>query len=828
MNKYSTQPAQPNSKLHKLATTIKGRFRQSPVSCSISLFAAIGLTISIIGTSIAWQKMVVQERAMQMQTFAEHNSRIAASNVANYIHSIHERLAFFTQSNSLKQALLRNDSIAILENNKALKTSFPKANAIRVFKLDEAKVDLDATPPLHFSEFDIIQKAQRRETVAPEAFNLGEGWQINVVAPVPDNPQKKVVGTILISLPIEALYKSLTTDIGNVGRISLYQTFGGKPRLMGSFGEGEAYKAQFIDVPNSPWRVEFTASERLYLETEIDFILLIMFAVIGIFVTMASSIFIGLILGRTILKKQLAILQTQEIMGRTSYSPEQMTSDDILNVTIAEEDEDLLGEEEAADGEGHPLDEADSAPNSETALDNNQVSKHVFRSYDIRGLADSEITKDLALWVGKALGSEALDSGESALIVARDARIHSPLLVENLIRGIMDTGCHVINIGTVPTPLMYFATEVFSESSSGVMVTASHNPAEHNGFKVVMNGKARTQKQIMAMYTKITQQDFRHGMGHESKKNVIEQYIETIFSDVALASDIRIVIDAGNAVPGKVAPALFEELGCEVIPLYCDLDGSFPHHNPDPSIAENLQDLIAKVKSENAHLGVAFDGDGDRLAVVTNSGKIIWPDRLLMLFAKDILARNPGADVVFDVKSSRQLNAIINGHGGRPIMWKTGHAPMRAKMVDSGALLGGEHSGHIFIKDRWYGFDDGMYAAARLIEIMSLRDETLDEIFDEFPSQCITPEIRIAVPEEDKFSIVQKLIAKGNFDDAKIISIDGLRAEYAYGWGLVRASNTAAELTLRFEADTEEQIHKLKSMFTQEIRKIDSTIEFNW
>jgi phosphomannomutase/phosphoglucomutase len=258
------------------------------------------------------------------------------------------------------------------------------------------------------------------------------------------------------------------------------------------------------------------------------------------------------------------------------------------------------------------------------------------------------------------------------------------------------------------------------------------------------------------------------------------------------------------------------------------LDGNFPHHGPDPSKIENLQDLIKKVQESQAHLGVAFDGDGDRLAVVTPTGQIIWPDRLLMLFAKDILARNPGADVVFDVKSSRQLNTVISNNGGRPIMWKTGHAPMRAKIVETGALVGGEYSGHIFIKDRWYGFDDGMYAAARLIEIMSLRDESLDEIFAEFPPQSITPEYRVAVSEEVKFALVQQLIAEGEFGDAKLITLDGLRVEFPYGWGLVRASNTGAELTMRFEAETDEQIHNLKALFTREIRKIDSSVEFRW
>src|SRR5690606_12072191 len=270
-----------------------------------------------------------------------------------------------------------------------------------------------------------------------------------------------------------------------------------------------------------------------------------------------------------------------------------------------------------------------------------------------------------------------------------------------------------------------------------------------------------------------------------------------------LAGDVRLVIDAANGVAGKVAPQLFSELGCEVIPLYCDLDGTFPHHDPDPSVAANLQDLIVKVQETGAHLGVAFDGDGDRLAVVTPQGQIIWPDRLLMLLARDILARNPGGDVVFDVKSSRLLNTVVSESGGRPIMWKTGHAPMRAKVLETGALIGGEYSGHIFIKDRWYGFDDGVYAGASVIEILSMRNEGIDQVFAEFPMLPTTPEIRVEVAEERKFEVIEQLVRDGEFDDARLTTIDGLRAEFPFGWGLVRASNTSAELTLRFEAETE-------------------------
>ncbi len=293
---------------------------------------------------------------------------------------------------------------------------------------------------------------------------------------------------------------------------------------------------------------------------------------------------------------------------------------------------------------------------------------------------------------------------------------------------------------------------------------------------------------------------------------------------MALAGNVTLVVDAGNAVPGVVAPQLFEELGCDVIPLFCDLDGEFPNHDPDPTHEKNLTALIQKVQETNADIGVAFDGDGDRLVVVTPKGDIIWPDRLLMLFAKDILARSPGADVLFDVKCSRQLNQIISSYGGRPIMWKTGHSPMKAKMEETQALIGGEYSGHIFIKDRWYGFDDGIYAMARLLEIITLRDQKIDDIFAAFPQLYSTPELKIAISEQDKFGLIGKIIESGDFANGTITTIDGLRVDYTKGWGLVRASNTSPALTLRFEAESPEALEKIQQIFKRELLKADNAL----
>ncbi|MFT7559560.1 MAG: phosphomannomutase/phosphoglucomutase [Flavobacteriales bacterium] len=512
-------------------------------------------------------------------------------------------------------------------------------------------------------------------------------------------------------------------------------------------------------------------------------------------------------------------------------------SKDIFDVKIKKADEKLLGiddEEEGGEGENDVasdlsldddvfelVDEDGGAPKSDFA-------DEVFRAYDIRGIVGEQIDKKFAYALGQAVASGAIDAREDTVLVARDARTHSPELAEWLIRGILSTGCNVINIGTVPTPLMYFALETLNEAKSGVMITASHNPAEYNGFKIVLNGVTRSGDDIKALRHRMIEGEPYKGAGVEHKHEVIDSYIDTIFSDVALAGELTVVVDAANAVPAIIAPRLFEELGCRVIPLYCDLDGSFPNHNPDPSIESNLKDLIAKVKEESADIGIALDGDGDRLVVVSPSGEIIWADRLLMAFSKDIISRNPGADVVFDVKCSRHLASCITNFGGRPVMWKTGHALMKQKMVESGAVVGGEYSGHIFIKDRWFGFDDGMYAAARLLEIMSLQGEDVDTLFSEFPISLTTPEIRISVSESRKFQIIEELIQKGDFGEGRLTLIDGVRVDYANGWGLVRASNTGPAITLRFEADDEKTMHKIKSIFVRELRAIDQSIQVDW
>jgi len=388
----------------------------------------------------------------------------------------------------------------------------------------------------------------------------------------------------------------------------------------------------------------------------------------------------------------------------------------------------------------------------------------------------------------------------------------------------MEAGRDVIDIGLVPTPLLYFATQHLS-CKSGVMITGSHNPAQYNGLKIVINEQTIGAGGIKEVLKRTIEGKFVKGKGRMIREDIAPAYLDEVLGDIAIAVPLKVVIDAGNGATSVIAPELFEELGCEVVPLYCEFDGEFPNRPPDTGVEDNLTGLVAKVLEEKADFGVAFDGDGDRLAVVTSSGKLIRSDTLLMLFAQDVVSRNPGADVVFDVKCSRHLSQLITKHGGRPVMWKTGHAYMKEKMQETGALLGGEFSGHIFFGERWFGFDDGMYAAGRLAEILSGHGESLDDSLKGFPASVNTPEILIPVSEQDKFPLMKKIIAEASFSSGKVSTIDGIRVDYTDGWGLLRASNTTTALTARFEASNKEELDAIMQEFRAQIELVEPNLD---
>ncbi len=468
---------------------------------------------------------------------------------------------------------------------------------------------------------------------------------------------------------------------------------------------------------------------------------------------------------------------------------------------------------------------------ADTSTSEPQINKKetIFKANDIRGIAGETLSKEVVFNIGRAIGSEAKEQKVSTIVIGRDARISSPELAESLTKGVTSTGVDILDLGLVPSPLVYFVAH-HSEGKSGVVITGSHNPPEYNGLKIIINGKVIADEKLKKLAMRIDKKDFLTGKEGSVEENTlfVNEYIGIISEDIHLVRPIKVVVDCGNGAAGKLAPLLLKTLGCEVIELFCEFDGTFPNHHPDPNNPENLTDLIKTVQEHKADVGVAFDGDGDRLGVVDSKGNIIWPDRQMMLFAKDVLTLKPGSEIIYDVKCSRHLGEQIVKNGGRPLMCKTGHSFMKEKIKETGATLAGEMSGHIFFNDRWFGFDDALYAASRLIEILSADTRNSADVFADFPNGLNTPEILIKLSEEESLHIMDKIFAEQNFSEGKIIKIDGMRVEFTDGWGLVRTSNSLPALTLRFEADNTEALQLIQSKFKALLVKVkpDITLPF--
>jgi phosphomannomutase len=443
-----------------------------------------------------------------------------------------------------------------------------------------------------------------------------------------------------------------------------------------------------------------------------------------------------------------------------------------------------------------------------------QVAASIFKAYDIRGIVGQTLSEPVAEHLGRAFGTEALKLGERAVAVGRDGRVSGPSLSGALIRGLRSTGIDVIDLGAVTTPMLYYvaATRGDVGCHSGIQVTGSHNPKDYNGFKMVLAGKAIYGDDIQGLRLRIEKEDYATGAGSLTELNVLPEYTQRIIGDCKLARPLKIVVDSGNGIPGASAPGILRALGCEVTELFSEVDGDFPNHHPDPSKPENLVDLINAVKAQGADLGLAFDGDGDRLGVVTKEGHNIFPDRQIMLFAKDVLSRVPGAPIIFDVKCSQRLAVAIREAGGVPVMYKTGHSLVKAKLKELNSPFAGEMSGHIFFGERWYGFDDATYTAGRLLEILSKVPDP-SAVLNALPTSFSTPELNVACAEGEHHEVIEKLRQTARFDGAEMTTIDGLRADYPDGFGLVRASNTTPVLVLRFEGQTPEALERIRGVF---------------
>ena len=808
-------------------------------------------------------------RAMEQESkIITQSAALRVSTVAAYYAST---TALLAKDPDLAYLLMVGNKSALQSREESLRYVFPKAINVQLLPPGISAVDMNASPPLSYAALAQMRAAETGEDEPPIEVHLFNTPQqhINIARRVMDPAGSGVVGHLMVSLSADVL-KNIMADIQELdGYIELQQDGAkGSPVVIAGYGDpslkqGDADRV--VRVEGSRWQVAWwpAVSGVMALAGISLWVLgaclltavLIVILIIVLLRKIRNALRVDQVSMVTIMKdfrdgrvrreypSGLAEMhETVEFMTQLASggqatekfvsAPREQDEENSVVADSAGEQPDSVGEGSIDEGivadfgsairsdnlilEEDPL---DMQANEEAVT----IDTSIFRAYDIRGVVDQSLTIATVRLIGRAIGSEALQRGRSTIVVGRDGRLSGPSLSNALIEGITATGCDVKDIGCVPTPVLYFATH-YLDTQSGVVVTGSHNPPDYNGLKIVIDGETLSGESIQSLRERIEARNFISGEGSVEEVNVVPDYIERIRGDVTVARPLKVVVDCGNGVAGGVIPRLLNGLGCEVTELYCEVDGHFPNHHPDPSKAENMQDLIAAVEASQADIGLAFDGDGDRLGVVTADGKIIWPDRVLMLYAIDILTRNPGGLIIYDVKCTRYLDSIIREHGGEPLMWKTGHSFIKAKIRETGALLAGEMSGHMFIKERWYGFDDALYAAARLLEILANDERNSTEVFAALPDSVNTPEINVAMQEGEPPVFINQLLENAHFEGARVSTIDGLRADFDDGWGLVRASNTTPVLVLRFEADNDAALARIMGDFRRVMLQVNTSL----
>ena len=797
-------------------------------------------------------------------------ARVSAS-VGHYGASV----SLLARDPDIAALLMSGNQGALRAKEESLRYVYPDAINVRLLPPGIETVDMQASPPLSYAALTQFRAAESGEQVPPIEVHLLNSPQqhVNIVRRVTDPAGSGVVGHIMLSLDNDILQGILDNLQELNGYIELQQ-FGvkGVPVRVATAGDkglkGDDAE-RVLKIGDSRWQVAYwpSVNAMVYLgslsiwtlgaflsaATAIIALIMVLFSrlngalrldqasmatlikdyrdgrvrreyPVGLVEMRQSIEFMTQLAGGGVThqagiiapRERDAVSATENTPAAdTGFAEEAIVPDMKEGVAAvfgsAVSDENMIVEEEPLDIKEEKKQEIN-------------IDASIFRAYDIRGVVDKSLTADVVKLIGNAIGSETLQRGRDTVVVGRDGRLSGPMLSEALIEGIAETGCNVKDIGCVPTPVLYFATH-YLDTHSGVVVTGSHNPPDYNGLKIVIDGETLSGESIQQLRERVETRNFISGQGRVDTLDVVPDYIERICGDITVGKPLKVVVDCGNGVAGGVVPKLLDKLGCNVTKLFCEVDGNFPNHHPDPSKPENLKDLIDAVAANQADIGLAFDGDGDRLGVVTSAGDIVWPDRVLMLYAMDILERNPGGQIIYDVKCTRNLDTVIREHGGDPLMWKTGHSFIKAKIKETGALLAGEMSGHIFIKERWYGFDDALYAGARLLEILGKDERPSIELFASLPDSVNTPELNIAMQEGEPPVFINKLLENASFDGATISTIDGLRADYDDGWGLVRSSNTTPVLVLRFEADNDEALMRIMGEFRRVMQQVDAGLD---
>lgn len=767
------------------------------------------------------------------------------------VRSRNDLVALALRDPSIGDALATKDADRIARLEESLQSDIPGAIQIRLLTQDVNQPDPSGAAPMGYAGLDMVRRTA--ETGRPSA---AEVHQIKsnlpyVATAAPVSSDGKIVGVFFAGWDMR-LWTRLVEDSPSFdGRLQLQQGDEGFVVVQGPGGHRGVLDDGSVDVAGSIWRIGYDsvpAGGRI--------------ARFGLMLGLASAagiaiLLVGYLQWRSLggdLRADMGVLVAlgEAILGRggvSSGKPRVAGSADAIALltqyasqarhegvqhTAAESHAPTEGPPVANAPAGLDVEEVDEDPaelltGGEEAVASAEpraptlavgdIPASVFRAYDIRGVVGEVLTVKFAEALGRALGTLIQEEGGHKAAVGSDVRESSEGLADALNRGLAATGCDVLDLGQVPTPLVYFAQQT-QPVQAGIMVTGSHNPPEYNGFKIVLGDRVVDGQALQDLRQRMIDGAFKQGNGSIDRVDVIGEYLEAITAEVQLARPLKVVVDAGNGVAGDLAISAFEALGCEVVPLFCDPDGSFPNHHPDPSQPDNLASLRLEVEAQEADLGIAFDGDGDRLGILDSAGNNVWPDRLLMLLAADVLGRHPGVDILYDVKSSRHLASFVLSHGGRPIMWQSGHSRMRAKMLETGALLGGEFTGHLFIKERWYGFDDAVYAAARIVEIVALESRPSSEVFAEIPQSPATPEYRLMLDEGQSRELMLAVDAHKVFEDARLVELDGVRVEFANGWGLIRSSNTTPSLTFRFEADDEGALEQIKGRFRELLQRV--------
>jgi len=836
----------------------------SGLSLKGASLVAIGTFVLVFTTGIFLAELIPLQRLQGLRTVAvEAQGLHLADTLALRLAAYTEGARAVARDPAIVALARAGDTDGLARRAKELRALFPWALTLRFLPAGLSQPNKQIEPQIGFACLDMMQEAEKTRQAPPVEVHVpGTPQQhIDIIQPVLSADGTRVLAHLQLPLKVEALNQWLKALAVEGGFVSLVQTVANRAGVqlaqLGDANVRSEGRSAEVPVPGTRWQVNLWLPRQGELGLFGNGFLLVL--VVGALMSVLVVLLVWRSLSRTISfdLENFMHMMADELRGRKAHQYpltmpefreasrrianlvesntmererdddasslslkelriEDMDDSQIMDVSqvAVEELDDISAFEQAREARQAAASKPEPAPAPASATPPALPPEEIFKAYDIRGVVGQTLTAAHMELIGKALGSEAISRGVHRIAFARDGRLSGPELGQALVKGILSTGVDVVDVGMVPTPLLYYAAAELTDGS-GVMLTGSHNPPDYNGIKIVLDGESLSGDAIQTLRERVYNKDFVEGQGQYETHPVSSKYVERVTSEIRLQRPLKIVVDCGNGVAGGIAPKLYRALGCEVVELYSEVDGRFPNHHPDPSQPENLKDLIEMVRTSGADLGLAFDGDGDRLGVVAPDGSIIWPDRLMMLFAADVLARNPGAQIIYDIKCSNGLTSVIWERGGEPIMWKTGHSLIKTKMQQTGALLAGEMSGHIFFKERWYGFDDALYAGARLLEILAADERPVKDVFDSLPDAVNTPELRVELTHAELEPFMDELLAKADFPEANITMIDGLRADFEYGWGLVRASNTTPSLIMRFEGRDAEGLAQVQERFRE-------------